>query len=395
MAQVHGHCSPPFQKVQSLFQQFVDSGEEIGASITVNVDGENVIDLWGGYFDTDRTKPWTEDTLAPLASTTKMISSLAVLMLVDSGAISVHDKVSKYWPEFATNGKEDVEIRHLLSHTSGVAGWEDKMTMDEISDVIPSSAKLAKQAPWWKPGTASAYHAYNFGHLLSEIVRRVTGIGLKQFIAEKITGPLGADLQLGLVEKDWPRTTELILPPPPSAETPDSNKPGPLFLKTIGNPMPTPGMGKRPAWRQGEIGASNGYGNARSLNTILSTITLAGRESTTTSSGNRKQLLSKATAELIFEEQSRGVDLAMGVPVRFGIGYALRGDGDTWVDDWMPEGKIAYWGGAGGSLGIMDFDRRVTISYAMNKGSNSGIGNTASKAYIAAIYEALGGAGVK
>ncbi|KAK2779482.1 hypothetical protein FQN53_001378 [Emmonsiellopsis sp. PD_33] len=388
MAQVHGHCTPPFQKVQSLFQQFISSSEETGASLTVNIDGETVLDLWGGYFDAARTKPWTEDTLVPLASTTKMISSLAVLMLVDSGAISVHDKVSKYWPEFGTNGKEDVEIRHLLSHTSGVAGWDEKITMDEICDVVPSAAKLATQAPWWPPGTASAYHAWNFGHLLSEIVRRVTGMSLKQFIAEKITGPLGADLQLGLVEKDWSRTTELILAPPP-AEAPES-KSGPLFLKAIGNPMPTPGMGKTPAWRQGEIGASNGYGNARSLNTILSTITLAGRES---SSDNSRQLLSKATAELIFEEQSRGIDLAIGMAIRFGIGYALRGDGDTWVDEWMPEGKIAYWGGAGGSLGIMDFDRRVTISYVMNKGSNSVIGNTASKAYIAAIYEALGAGG--
>ncbi|CAF1349819.1 unnamed protein product [Didymodactylos carnosus] len=313
-----------------------------------------------------------------------MITSLAVLMLVDSGAISVHDKVSKYWPEFATNGKEDVEIRHLLSHTSGVAGWDDKITMDEVCDVGPSTAKLAQQAPWWKPGTASAYHAWNFGHLLGEIVRRVTGLSLKQFVAERIAGPLGADFQIGVLEKDWSRISNFI-PTPASAATADI-KHGPLFLRAIGNPIPSPEMGKSLGWRNGEIGASNGYGNAYALNTILSTITLAGYEDV----DKRKHLLSKPTVDLIFEEQSSGIDLAIGVPIRFGIGFALRGDGDSWVDDWLPAGRVAYWGGSGGSLGIMDIDRRATITYAMNKRSNSLIGNTASRAYIGAIYEALG-----
>ncbi|KAI3329196.1 beta-lactamase [Xylariaceae sp. AK1471] len=383
MAEVHGNCTPQFEKVRSLLQQFIDSGEEVGASIAVNVDGEEVVNLWGGYADPESKHPWAEDTIVGIASSTKMITSLAVLMLVDSGAISVHDKVAKYWPEFAANGKENVEIRHLMSHTSGIAGWDEKITMDEICDPVTSAAKLAPQAPWWEPGTASAYHAWNFGHLIGEIVRRVTGMSLKQFIAERIAAPLGADFQLGVVEKDSPRVATSIATPPskPAADF----KPGPLFMKAIANPMPPPDMGKRPAWRQGEVGASNGYGNAHSMNQILSTITLAGKEG----NGERKQLLSKATVDLIFEEQSRGMDLAIGTPIRFGIGYALKGDGD-WVNEWMPAGDIAYWGGSGGSLGVMDVGRKVTITYAMNKRSPALIGNTASRAYIREIYEALG-----
>ncbi|KAK9414822.1 putative Beta-lactamase/transpeptidase-like protein [Seiridium unicorne] len=384
MAEVHGDCSPRFQKVRSLFQGFLDSGDEIGASIAVNVDGEDVVNLWGGYADEARTRPWAEDTIVPIASTTKMISSLAVLMLVDSGAISVHDKVSKYWPEFAANGKENIEIRHLLSQTSGVAGWDDKITMEEVCDVGPSTAKLAIQAPWWEPGTASAYHAWNFGHLLGEIVRRVTGLSLKQFVVERIAGPLEADFQIGSLEKDWPRISEFIAAP--ASGPPAGFKPGPLFLKAIGNPVMPPGMGSTPAWRNGEIGASNGYSNAHALNTILSTITLAGSDDIV----EHKRLLSQPTVELIFEEQSNGMDLAIGVPIRFGIGYALTGDGGSWVDEWLPAGKTAYWGGSGGSLGIMDVGRRVTITYTMNVRSNSLIGNKASKAYIGAIYEALG-----
>lgn len=383
MAKVHGSCTPQFEKVRSLLQEYINSGEEIGASISVNIDGVDVINLWGGYADPETKRPWTEDTIVGVASSSKMFSSLAVLMLVDSGAISVYDKVSMYWPEFATNGKENIEIRHLLSHTSGVAGWDEKVSMDEICDPVASSAKLAAQAPWWEPGTASAYHAYSFGHLLSEIVRRVTGMGLKQFIAEKIATPLGADFQLGILEKDVSRVAPLVTPSLPGSKA--DFKPGPLFMKAVANPMMPPDVGRRPAWMQGEVGASNGYSNAHAMNKMLSTITLAGHEGTL----DREKLLSKSTVDLIFEEQSRGMDLAIGSPIRFGIGYAIKGDGD-WVDDWMPAGDIAYWGGSGGSLGIMDVGRKVTITYAMNKRSPSVIGNTASKAYIGAIYEALG-----
>lgn len=197
MTQIDGTCAPRFEKVRNLFQHFLDSGEEVGASITVNVEGEDVINLWGGFVDAERARLWTENTIVPVASSTKMISALAVLMLADSGAISVYDKVSKHWPEFAANGKDDIEIRHCLSHTSGVAGWDEKLTMDDICDVASSAAKMAGQAPWWTPGTASAYHGWNYGHLLSEIVYRVTGMYLKEFIAKNITGLLRQTFKSG------------------------------------------------------------------------------------------------------------------------------------------------------------------------------------------------------
>ncbi|KAI0394052.1 beta-lactamase [Xylariaceae sp. FL0594] len=384
---VHGKCTPQFEKVRTLLQQFIESGEEVGASIAVNVDGEDVVNLWGGYADPVTKRPWTEDTIVGVASSTKMITSLAVLMLVDSGAVSsVHDKVSRYWPEFAANGKEGVEIRHLLSHTSGVAGWDDDgISMDEVcDDPVGSSDKLARQPPWWEPGTASAYHAWTFGHLLGRVARAATGLGLKQFVAERIAAPLGADFQIGLRDEDADRVAVSVAASAGTKPAADF-KPGPLFMKAIMNPKLPPDVGSRAAWRKGEIGASNGYSNAYAMNKILSTITLAGRDG----SENFKPLLSKQTADLILNEQSNGMDLAIGVPIRFGIGYALKGDGD-WVDDWIPKGEIAYWGGSGGSLGIMDIGRKVTITYAMNKRSASLIGNTASKVYVRAIYEALG-----
>ncbi|KAK8093697.1 beta-lactamase [Apiospora hydei] len=397
MAQAQGTCDPRFAKVRTLFQSFLDSGEELGASLTVNLAGETVVDLYGGHRDAARTRAWGRDTVVPLASSTKTVSALAVLLLVDRGAIaSVNDKVCTYWPEFAANGKGEVEIRHLLAHTSGVAGWEDPVGMEEVCDRdSDATARLAGQAPWWEPGTASAYHAWNYGHLLGEVVRRVTGgTRLKEFIAQEIAEPLGADFQIGLRAEDEGRVSEFVgvevgggLPP--------GFRPGPLFVKAIANPAMPPDFGRTRAWREGEVGASNGVGNARGLNTILSNITLAGFNNDNKEQEKKKYLLSKSTVDLIFEEQSYGPDLAVGQTIRFGIGYALRGDADggrekTWVDDRLPAGRIAYWGGSGGSLGIMDVDRGLTITYAMNLRSTSMLGNPASTAYIGAIYEALG-----
>ncbi|KAK7920276.1 beta-lactamase [Apiospora marii] len=399
MAQVQGTCDPRFEKVRTLFQSFLDSGAEIGASLTVNLAGQTVLDLYGGHADAPRTRPWHHDTLVPIASSTKTVTALAVLMLVDSGAItSVHDKVCKYWPEFAANGKQDIEIRHLLSHTSGVAGWEDPITMAEICDpASDAAARLAAQAPWWEPGTAGGYHAWNYGHLLGEVVRRVTGgVRLKEFVAQRIAGPLGADFQIGLHREDEGRVSEFIAPPSKGGGgMPAGFKPGPLFMKAIANPPMPPDFGRTRAWRDGEVGASNGVTNARGLNAILSQITLAGATSAADESKEEKKekktyLLSKPTVDLIFQEQARGPDLAVGQNIRWGIGYALRGDGETWVDDRLPAGRIAYWGGSGGSLGIMDVDRGLTITYAMNLRSASALGNEASTAYLRAIYEALG-----
>lgn len=381
MAQVQGHCDPKFEELRTLLHQFVESGQEVGASIAVNVGGQNVVDIWAGHTDEARTRPWERDTIVNVFSSTKTVTSLATLMLVDRGLLDVYQKVSKYWPEFAVNGKEAIEVRHFLSHTSGVSGWQDPVTMEDILDFERATAKLAQQAPWWTPGTASGYHAWAMGHLLGEIVRRVDGRTLKQFVAEDIAGPLDADFQIGALEKDWPRITSVIPPPPPPE--PPAFDPNSVAGKTLLNPIPDANISNTPIWRRAELGAANGHGNARSLVRVLSAITLGGEV-------DGKRLLSQKTIDLIFEEQAKGVDLVVPVPIRFGIGYGLTSDGDTLVDDWLPAGRVCFWGGWGGSMIIMDLDRQVTIGYAMNKMSGIGLGNDAVIAYAKAIYKALG-----
>ncbi|PFH58616.1 hypothetical protein XA68_13457 [Ophiocordyceps unilateralis] len=271
MAKACGTCDPRFEEVRQLLEKNVESGEELGASIAVNIDGNLVVDLWAGYADESRSRPWERDTIVNVFSSTKTVLSLAALMLVDRG-VCVDDKVSKYWPEFGTNGKENVLVRHLLSHSSGVSGWDDALTAEDLYDFDQATARLARQAPWWVPGTASGYHSLTMGFLLGELIRRVTGKTLTQFVAEEIAAPLGADFQIGAAEKDWPRVTDIVPPSSPpdfSAAGPDS-----LFLRTLFNPPLDARCANTSGWRRAELGAGNGHGNARSLVRILSAITL-------------------------------------------------------------------------------------------------------------------------
>lgn len=385
MAKVEGHADAPFDNLRTLLEEQIAAGEELGASIVLNIDGKNVVDIWGGYFDEGRTKPWEKDTVVNVWSSTKTVATLAALIQVERGQLDLDAPVAKYWPEFAENGKEGVLVRHFLSHTSGVSGFKDPITPAEVQDLSISVPRLAKQAPFWKPGTASGYHAVVMGHLIGELTRRATGKPLKQFVAEEIAGPLGADFQIGALEKDWPRISPVI-PPPPSPidfSTLDPNSPTVLSL---GNPPMDATIAMTPSWRRTDMAGVNGTANARSLVRMMTPITLGG-----TIDG--KKYLSPQTIEKIFEEQANGPDLVVGVPLRFGTGYGLTGGGTSQSVPWLPQGKVCFWGGWGGSVILMDLDRKVTFSYTMNKMHAGILGNVNSEKYVKAVYKALGAEG--
>ncbi|GAA2811714.1 serine hydrolase domain-containing protein [Crossiella cryophila] len=378
MTEIRGTHDARFETVRAAFAENVATGAELGASLVVDIDGEIVLDLWGGFRDQARTAVWDEHTITNVWSTTKTVTSLAALMLVDRGDLDLYAPVAKYWPEFAANGKDAIEVRHLLGHTSGVSAWEQPVVAEDVFDWERSTAMLAAQAPWWEPGTASGYHMLNFGHLIGELVRRVTGKSLKRFVAEEIAGPLGADFQIGALEQDWGRIAELV-PPPPLDFDLEALGPDSIIVRSLTGPAMTAEVARTAAWRGADIGGANGHGNARSVARMLSAITLGG-----TVGGHR--LLGQDTIEAIFAEQANGIDLALGIPLRWGIGYALpRPD----LLPWIPEGKICFWGGWGGSMIIMDLERRLTISYVMNRMAPGIIGSDRSGTYVDAVYHAL------
>jgi CubicO group peptidase (beta-lactamase class C family) len=375
MAEIHGSCDDRFEGVRQALAQQLD-GEELGASIAVDLDGETVVDIWGGYRDEERTTPWTEDTIVNVWSTTKTVLSLAALILVERGELDVDAPVGDYWPEFCAKGKKNVLVRHLMSHTSGVSGWDQPFSIKDMYDWETSTERLAQQAPWWEPGTASGYHANNQGHLVGEVIRRITNKSFKQFVADEIAGPLGADFQIGARGSDLGRIAPVVPPPPMDIDF-SVLDPASVLYRTFTGPVASAGAANSPEWRAADMGALNGHSNARGVLQVMRTLTLGG-------SGPVK--LSPSTVDLVFQEQSNGVDLVLGVPFRFGIGYALT---PAPAVPYLPEGRVAFWGGWGGSLVVVDLDRRLTITYMMNRMAPGIIGSDRSEAYTRAVYAAL------
>lgn len=383
MAKVQGTAESRFEEVSSLFQQYLDSGEEIGACMTVDLDGKTVLDLWGGHADKACTKLWEKDTIVNIWSSSKTVLALAALVAIDRGHLDPYEKVAKYWPEFAVNGKNEVEVRHLLSHSSGITGWQEPLTYADVCDLEKSTKMLEQQALWYEPGSASGYQSMSMGHTVGGVVSRAVGKPFKQYLHEELCVPLEADFQLGAKEEDWKRVAEIIPPPPMDmAKIPESFKdPSSIGFRTLMNPMSDATVANTETWKRGEVAAANGHSNSRAMARLLSVISRGG-----TIDG--KQFLSQKTIDLIFLEQQKGIDLVLGLPIRLGIGYGLTGPGTAL--SWLPEGKVCTWAGWGGSIVICDLDRKMTITYAMNKMENAGLGNDRTKEYVKAIYKVFG-----
>ena len=387
MTEISGHYEDRFIGVVEAMQANFDNHGEVGASVAVVHEGEMVVDIWGGYTSEEKTDAWQEDTIVNVWSTTKTMMAISALVLADRGELDMFRPVADYWPEFAVNGKERIEVRHLMSHTSGLSGWAEPLTMQEVCDWEKSTAILAAQEPWWEPGTASGYHMLNQGHLVGEVVRRVTGQSLGAFFAQEIAKPLDADFHIGLSENEFHRISNVMYPSGDSSdqlelfrEAVEVHKINPeVAMKTFMNPAPDANSAWTDWWRKAEVPAANGHGNARSVAKIQALISNGGEM-------NGNKLLSDETIDLIFQEQSNGIDLVLFTPLRFGIGYGLP------VDD-LPflrkDGRVCFWGGWGGSLIINDVDNNLTISYMMNRMLTSVMGDERGAAIVEATYKAL------
>ena len=361
-----------FAGVRAEFEQSLASGEDVGASFCVTVDGETVVDLWGGFADEVRTRPWRADTIVGVYSTTKTMTALTALLVADRGELDFAAPVARYWPEFAAGGKEDVTVAQLMSHSSGMCGWREPIIEDDLYDWEKATALLAAQAPYWKPGTASGYHGLTQGYLVGEVVRRITGRSLGTVFREEIAAPLSADFHIGLPAAQDPRVAELIPPPgpPPMAAGGDRD----LQANVAGNPELAVGVTRTRAFRGAEIPAIGGIGNARAIAEIHAILANGG-----TAGGRR--FLSEAGCRKALERQVEGVDLILGVPISFGLGFAVN-------SGFMPNPDTLYWGGYGGSLAIIDMEARTTIAYAMNKMSGTTTGDLRAFGLAMAFWDA-------
>ena len=375
MTSINGHCLEQLEELEVLLQQHLEAEKDIGASLSIIYQDETIVDLWGGFVDEKKTKAWESDTITNVWSTTKTMASLCALLLVDQKELDLNSPVAHYWPTFSTNGKSDVLVRHILAHTSGLAGWEDPMSPEDLYDWEKAIFNLGKQTPWWKPGKASGYHAITQGFLIGEIIRRITGMKTGAFFREEIAIPSKADFHIGLPESE-DRRVSVVIPPQNALPLPEDQTSA--AYKTFMNPGLNPKIPRESAWRRADIAAANGHGNARSVAEIQSIIAQGGQR-------KGKRFLSRSTVEKIFLEQARGIDIVLGIPLRFGIGFGLPGE----ALEYLPSGNICFWGGWGGSLVIVDTDRELTIAYMMNKMGDGIVGDERGAALIRATYNAL------
>jgi len=382
---IHGHCDDRFNGVIKAFEDNFKNSGEVGASFAATVEGEFVVDIWGGHQDAEKTRPWEEDTIIKVASTTKTMTFICALMLADRGQLDLDAPVANYWPEFAQNGKEGVLVRHVLAHSAGLPGFSRPFTIEEMCDWDTACEDLAGQATWWEPGTQSAYHMGTQGWLIGEVVRRITGRSFGTYFREEVAEKVGADFHIGLDPKHFHRVADVL----------EGDKPESLDdVNTFMDLDPDSIMGRvmsqfpddvtekdmaTPLFRQAEIPAGNGHGNARSVVRAQTAMANDG-----TAFG--VELLSPEGCRRALEPQIDGIDQLMGLPIHYCMGYARRGG------TFIPFGPIettVFWGGAGGSLVIIDTDSHACFSYVMNQMSFDLLGDKRADKLGLALYEGL------
>jgi CubicO group peptidase (beta-lactamase class C family) len=371
---VKGFVHDRFAGVRKEFENNLANGTDVGASFCATIDGETVVDLWGGFTDEARTRSWEKDTIINVYSTTKTMTALTALLVADRGELDFEAPVARYWPEFAANGKTRVKVSHLMSHSAGLSGWKEKVSAKDIYDWEKVTSLLAAQAPYWEPGTACGYHAMTQGFLVGEVVRRVTGRTVGAVFREEIAKPLGADFHIGLPASEDARVADLI-PPPPGTGL-GSGSSNELMINMSSNPAVDVKETRTRAWRGAEIPAAGGTSNARAVAEIQIILANGGV-------AKGKRIMSEKGCRKALELQIEGTDLILGIPVRYGMGFGLAGGAVP-----FPNPNTIYWGGYGGSLIVIDMDARATYSYVMNKMAGTTTGDMRAFGLMMAMWSA-------
>jgi len=373
-AMVSGFADERFAEVRAIFEDNLASGRDLGACVAITLEGEPVVDLWGGWADGARTRPWEKDTIVNVFSVTKTMTALCTLILADRGQLDYAAPVARYWPEFAAAGKERVTVAQLMSHSAGLSGWRAPMEVADLYDWDKATSMLAAQEPWWEPGTASGYHGTTQGYLVGEVVRRIDGRTLGTFFREEIAEPLGADFHIGFGPEHDHRVAELI---PPSIPSGANWTPSELQLNLTTNPKMDVLEALTRDWRAAEIPAAGGHGNARSIAQVHAILANGGV-------AQGKRFLSAAGCKKALEHQISGTDLVLGLPVKLGLGFGLA----EMLN--QPSPNSLFWSGYGGSLSMIDMDARTSFAFTMNQMGATTFGDERSLAMARAMWRALG-----
>lgn len=377
-----GEYEPEFRPAVDAFIGNYEVEEEIGSASALYVDGRKVFDIWAGFRDEAKTKPWRQDTIVCMMSVAKGISGIAFNILIDRGLVDPDAPVAKYWPEFAQNGKEGILVRHVLDHTAGLPVVLDPLWPGAIYECDTIVAALEKQAPLWEPGTVAAYHIHTQGNILGEIVRRITGKRYVRFIQDELIAPLGLDYRIGnLSEADIARCADLV----PTVE-------GTLFARKDSDPdsLLAKGFLQHPrepinvtlnshGWRTAEIASANGHGTARSVAAIYGMVARGGEL-------GGVRIMQPETVRDMLAEQHNQTEQMQQRPYHQGRGILLNTEQSVWMG---PNPHAFGHHGFGGSIGMGDPDAKIGFSYACNKMHTRPDNGPRARRIIEAVYNIL------
>lgn len=384
--EIQGRCDSRFEPVREAFHREFSRGNELGAGLCVTLEGRTVVDLWGGFADEQRSRPWRRDTLANVYSSTKGITAIAAHRLVDEGRLDLDAPVARYWPEFAAAGKEALPVRYLLSHEAGLAAVRKPLVPATLYDWDAMCAALAEQEPWWQPGSAHGYHALTFGWLVGELIRRIRGKSVGRVVREEIAGPLGVDFEIGFGPELDPRVAPLVQGPVHAPEDGPAfdlfgeiaKNPEGLLAKAFNNPPILQGPNTR-EWRAAEIPAANGHTSAWSLARIYTALASGG-------SLDGTRVLSAEAIDRAREQQVNGPDRVLPFQTRLALGFFLA----TELEPVGPNPRAFGHGGAGGSYGMADPEARLACGYVMNRmHMGAWLVDPRPRRLLAAAYECL------
>ncbi len=363
-----------FAPLADAFRSALDAGEELGARFTLVQDGEVVFDLWGGWADRARTRPFDETTLAPVFSTTKAIAAVLIARLVDAGRLAYDQPVATVWPEFAQSGKGEVTVAQVMSHQDGLAGVAEPMEPSLWYDWEAITDRLAAMAPLWPPGTASGYHPVTYGYTAGEIFRRVDGRSMGRALREDLAEPFGLDLWIGLPDREFDRVAEMERP----HRFADFGRPSEVKRLAFLKPWSSPGGKGVAAHRRAEIPSTNGHVTALAMARLMSALAFGGQL-------DGRAILQPGTVAQASAERIRGQDLVLPFEISWAAGFMRNAP-----NMFYGPGEASFGhSGWGGSCAFADPERGLAGAYVMNRQSPALIGDPRAIRLIRAAYACL------
>ena len=383
MSMISGHCDPNFTEIKKIFTQSFDSGHETGASVAIEYKGRTIVDLFGGHTDAAKKNSWKENTLVNVFSVTKGVTAACVAMLIDQGKLDINSKVSQYWPEYACNGKENTKVIDFLCHRSNNFAFRNGIPVDSWQNWDTFAKALAEQKPFGEPGSSQSYHAFTFGWLVGEIVKRVDGRDVGTFFKEEIADPFDINFKIGLADEDLVNCADMLV------LTDDNTKKGlltaikyvPDFLlsrqiknlkKSFINEHFKFAFQRRRGddensvnsvdWRKAQIPSANGHGTSAGLAKLYGILS-------TGCERNGYKLMSSETLRNSYQPHSKGPDSVLfGSDITFGIGFEIASK-EAPKGNFAPRftGSMFGHAGMGGAVAFGDASKEIGFSFLCNE----------------------------